>query len=159
MWRTCKISYISWVAWSISSLVVFTQVIVFVIAQVSNSKAISKIKITWTLYVWLLLGLRNEKCSYWKAIELFQMSWTSSTKLSFFTWVELLQLSWAFSAALNFFSWVELQLQLWNSLTKTSLTGVSYLNFLVKTGWTGPYGRFNRSLGHLRSLTCSLSVS
>jgi hypothetical protein len=88
---------------------------------------------------------------------LLKNSWAFSAELNFFSGVELFQLSWTssaeltFSAELNFFrwvdffSWVEFQLQLWNSLTKTnwtclwaSWTGVSLLNFLVKTGWTGP---------------------
>jgi hypothetical protein len=115
MRRTCKISYISWVAGSISSLVVFAQVMVFAIAQASNSKVISKTKILWTLYVWLLLGLRNRECSCWKA-------------LSFFSWVELLQLSWAFSTELNFFSWVERFQLSWTSTSTVKLSDQNHLN-------------------------------
>jgi hypothetical protein len=36
-------------------------------------KLFRKTKIPWSLYVWLLLRLRNWECSYWKAVELF--SW------------------------------------------------------------------------------------
>jgi hypothetical protein len=104
MRRTYKILCISWVTGSNSSLIVFAQVTV----KPPNSKAISKTKISWTLCVWLLLGLRSGECSCWKAVELSQLSWTFSTELSFFSWVELLQPSWAFPTELNLFSWVEL---------------------------------------------------
>jgi hypothetical protein len=131
MRRTYKILCLSWVAGSNSSLVVFTQVMVFAISQAFKFKSYFwKPKISWTLYVWPWLGLRNGECSCWKAVELLQL------QLSFFNWVKL-QLSWASSAAVELFqlSWtsstavelfqlqlsfptpVELQLQLWTSMT------------------------------------------
>jgi hypothetical protein len=102
---TYKILYISWVTRSNSYLVVFAQVMVFAIAQAFKfNNYFWKPKISWTLYVWPWLGLRNRECSCWKAVELLQL------QLSFFNWVKLqLQLSlfscsWAFSAELNFFN-------------------------------------------------------
>jgi hypothetical protein len=139
MRRTCKISYISWVAGSISSLVVFAQVMVFAIAQASNSKVISKTKILWTLYVWLLLGLRNRECSCWKAlsffswVELLQLSWAFSTELNFFSWVERFQLSWTSSDELSFFSWVELF-----QLSRAFSAELNF-NFNCETLWPKPF--------------------
>jgi hypothetical protein len=95
-------------------------------------KLFQKTKISWTLCVWLLLGLRNWECSCWKVVEFFQLqlNFTSSA-------VEL---------HLNC-SWTSPQLQL--NFTSTGVQGklnrgpgkvqpgVFPRTSLVNTGWTG----------------------
>jgi hypothetical protein len=116
------------------------------------SKAISKNQISWMLYGWPWLGLRNLECSCWKAVELLQLQLSFSAELNFSS-VELLQLSWAFSTP------AELQVQLGSRQvqpgSRASWTGVQRVSTgvqgkfsrgffpqtsLVKTGWTGPRG-------------------
>jgi hypothetical protein len=134
MRRTCKISYISWVAGSISPLVVFAQVTMFVIAQASKFKSYLENQNSLDTLCMTIVRIEKRKCSCWKAVEifswveLFELSWTSSAELSFFSWAELLQLSWAFSAELNFFSWVELFQLSWTSTSTLKLSNQNQLN-------------------------------
>jgi hypothetical protein len=67
-----------------------------------NSKSILKTKIHWTLFMRLLLGLRNGECSCWNAVEILQPSWAFSTYFNILIWVELLRLSWASLDGLSF---------------------------------------------------------
>jgi hypothetical protein len=119
---------------------------VYAIAQASKFKSYFKNKNSLDTLCTTVVRIEKQR------VFLLKSSWAFLAELNFFSWVEVFQLSWNFSPELSFFSSVELQLQLWNSWVKTSWTclraswtGDSLLNFLVKTGWTGPKGG---STGH-----------
>jgi hypothetical protein len=179
MRQSCKILYISWVAGSNSSLVVFAQVMVFAIAQASKFKSYFwKPKLFGHSAYATVVRIENGECSCWKVVELFHLSWTFSTELSFFSWVEFLQqswafqLSWTFSAELSFLNWVELLQLSWafsvelNLTSTVKLSSQNQLNmppsqfnmsFLSWTFWSIPV-ELALSLGQLPSLTYSLPV-
>jgi hypothetical protein len=152
--------YISWVARSISPLVVYAQVKVFAITQASKFKSYfenqNSLNTRCTTVVRIekrrVFLLKNScafsaELNFFSWVELFQLSWNYSAELSFFNWVELLQVSWTSSSELSLFSWVELNFNcetLWSKPVELAFglvqPGLSLQNFLVKTNWMGPRG-------------------